>query len=444
MKRRDFLRYTAGLAAMPLASQARRPNIIVILADDMGYADVGFTGCTDIPTPHIDALAKAGVRCTNGYVSHPFCSPTRAGLMTGRYQQRFGHENNPAYDPSDHALGLPVSETTLPRVLRDAGYATGLVGKWHLGAAPELHPLQRGFAEQFGFIGGGHDYFRAEPGSRREYFIPLERNGKPVEEREYLTDAFTREACAFVRRHAGDPFFLLLTYNAPHTPQQAAEKYLDRFAHLADPKRKLYAAMVSAVDDGVGRLSAALRELNVESDTLVFFLSDNGGPVGVNGSRNDPFRAAKGQVYEGGVHVPFAVRWPARIPAGSEFRHPVISLDIFPTAAAAAGLKSRAGLDGVDLSPHLSGRNAAPPHSRLFWRMGGGDAFAVREGNLKLVRLRGRAPELYDLERDPGEARDLAAEQPQTVKRMESALDAWARELKPPRFPNPGQAGKKA
>lgn len=213
MNRRTFLRTAAGAGLLrPLEGAGRRPNIIVILADDLGYADVGFTGCKDFATPHIDRLARTGVRFTSACVSHPFCSPTRAGLMTGRYQHRFGHESNPIYDPQNEVAGLPTTEITIANVLSDAGYVTGQVGKWHLGAAPKFHPLRRGFREQFGFIGGGHDYFKAETDNpkAREYLIPIERNGKPVSESEYLTDAFSREAEAFVRRHAQDPFFLYL------------------------------------------------------------------------------------------------------------------------------------------------------------------------------------------------------------------------------------------
>src|SRR5439155_5961358 len=211
--RRDFLLAASGALTVCSRAAGRRPNIIVVLADDLGYADVGFQGAKDIPTPNLDRLAESGIRCTSGYVSHPFCSPTRAGLMTGRYQQRFGHENNPKYDPSDLVAGLPVTETTVAQVLRDAGYATGHVGKWHLGAAPQHHPLKRGFTESFGFLGGGHDYFKAQMSAdAREYLIPIQRDGKPVEEKEYLTDAFSREACAFVRRHASDPFFLYLAF----------------------------------------------------------------------------------------------------------------------------------------------------------------------------------------------------------------------------------------
>jgi len=443
--RRDFLRTAASAIASSVCTRAaeRKPNIIIVLADDLGYADVGFQGAKDIPTPNLDRLAASGIRFTSGYVSHPFCSPTRAGLMTGRYQQRFGHENNPKYDPADAVSGLPVSETTIAQVLRDGGYATGHIGKWHLGAAPHHHTLKRGFLESFGFLGGGHDYFKAQmTPDAKEYVIPIQRDGKPVEEKEYLTDAFSREACAFVRRHAGDPFFLYLAYNAPHTPQQASEKYLDRFAHITDQKRKLCAAMTSAVDDGVGRLVSTLRELKLESDTLLFFLSDNGGPLhDVNGTRNDPLRGAKGQVYEGGIRVPFIVRWPGRLAAGKTYDHPVISLDIFPTVAAAAGVNLppalRDKLDGVNLLPHLLAKSSAPPHECLFWRTGGGVLFAMRENRFKLVRIRGASPQLFDLQADIAESNDLAPSRPDLVAKMNASLEAWNRQLIPPLFESP-------
>jgi arylsulfatase A-like enzyme len=425
---------------------ARRPNIVVILADDMGYADVGFTGCKDIPTPHIDSIAKGGVRFTNAYVSHPFCSPTRAGLMTGRYQQRFGHENNPRYDTSDATAGLPLSEITMPQVLSQAGYATGIVGKWHLGATPAMHPLQRGFREQFGFIGGGHDYFKqSEAGEKREYLIPIERDGKPVPEKEYLTDALGREAAAFVGRHARDPFFLYLAFNSPHTPQQVTERYLDRFRGIADEKRRNYAAMMAAMDDAIGRVLGAVSENKLDNDTLIFFLSDNGGPVAVNGSSNDPYRGAKGQVYEGGIRVPFAARWKGRLPAGKDFNHPAISLDIFPTAAALAGAKMPAGrkIDGVDLMPHLTGKNKQPPHETLYWRTGGGASYAVREGRYKLVRI-GETSEMYDLESDPGETTDVASSRKLVFDRLEAARQKWNGELVAPLFQSPRPAAKKA
>jgi arylsulfatase A-like enzyme len=255
---------------------AHRPNIVVILADDLGYAGMSCQGCKDIPTPHIDSLAAAGVRCTSGYVSCPVCSPTRAGLMTGRYQQRFGHEFNPG--PAQQAgvdFGLPLDQKTIADYLKTAGYTTGITGKWHLGFEEAYNPLHRGFDEYFGFLGGAHKYLNpsAPPGA------PILRGLKPVDEKEYLTDAFTREAVAFIDRHAKEPFFLYLPYNAVHAPLQTPEKYLDRFKNIEDPKRRKHAAMVSAMDDGVGAVIEKLQATGLEDNTLIFFLSDNGGPT---------------------------------------------------------------------------------------------------------------------------------------------------------------------
>jgi arylsulfatase A-like enzyme len=444
MDRRKFLRsFAAGALALPAAAAARKPNIIIVLADDMGYADVGFTGVKDIRTPNIDRIAHEGVTFTNGYVSHPFCSPTRAGLMTGRYQQRFGHENNPLYDPSDPDIGLPLTETLLPQFMRKAGYRTGIIGKWHLGATPKHHPMARGFEEQYGFIGGGHDYFTANPaGEKREYFIPIERNGKPVELKEYLSDAFSREAVSFIHRHAKEPLFLYLAYNAPHTPQQVTDKYLDPYANIPDEKRRKYAGMIQAVDEGVRGVLQALKEEKLDEDTLVFFFSDNGGPIAVNGSSNQPYRGAKGQVYDGGIHVPFAARWKGRIPAGEIYKQPVISLDVFATATALAGTLP-SNIDGVNLIPYVTGETSKPPHERLFWRTGGGATYAVREGRYKLVKIGAQQPELYDLETDPSEANNIAASNLAVLARLENARVEWNKQLRPPLFQSPKPAAKK-
>ncbi|MFZ5831987.1 MAG: sulfatase [Planctomycetota bacterium] len=436
------------------AQAAEKPNVIVILVDDMGYADVGFNGCKDIPTPNIDRIAKEGIRFSEGYVSHPFCSPTRAGLMTGRYQQRFGHENNPKYDPHDESYGLPTDEILLPRVLNEAGYATGLVGKWHLGAHPQFHPMQRGFTEMYGFLGGGHDYFKTQlEGEPKEYLIPIHRDGKPEAFEGYLTDALSREAVAFVERHTKDPFFLYLAYNAPHTPLQAPEEYLNRFRSISNEKRRTYAAMVSAVDDGVGKLLAALNQAGLDERTLIFFFSDNGGPIGErsNGSDNTPLRQGKGSVYEGGFRVPFAMRWTGTLAAGKEYNHPVVSLDVFPTAAALAGAKLPEGrtIDGVNLMPYLLGKNQGRPHEVLFWRSGGGPTGAVRAGDQKLARPAGSDWQLYDLENDISETSDLAAEKPAVVAELQKQYEQWDAQLIQPVFeglrdPRPGQKAKPA
>jgi arylsulfatase A-like enzyme len=426
------------------AAEAKKPNIIILLADDLGHADVGFQGCRDVPTPQLDSIARNGVRLTNGYVSGPYCSPTRAGLLTGRYQQRFGHEFNPGEGPSDR-IGLPLSETTIADRLRSAGYATGLVGKWHLGAAPQFHPQRRGFDEFFGFLGGGHSYF---PGAG----APIYRGNEVVKEQAYLTDAFAREAVAFIERHKERPFFLELAFNAVHTPMHATDDRLARFSSIKDERRRTYAAMLTALDEAVGRVLATLRTAGLEENTLIVFFSDNGGPTmlgtTINGSRNDPLRGSKRTTLEGGIHVPFAVQWKGTLPAGAVYTQPVIQLDVLPTALAAAGLDSSADsrLDGVNLLPFLKGQAKSAPHETLYWRLGAQSA--VRHGDWKLVRydqtldtpgatsvpghLTVTPPRLYNLAQDPGEAHDLSASHAAKAAELLGLWTAWDAQLAQP------------
>ena len=447
---------TLALLAGSLLAAEPRPNVLLIVADDLGYHDVGFQGGRDIPTPNLDRLVASGVRCTNGYVSYSVCSPSRAGFLTGRYQQRFGHEFNPKWDPASTVDGLPLKETTIADALRAAGYTTGIVGKWHQGAHPQFHPNRRGFDEFFGFLGGGHRYLpgvhsEVEVGAGRkmerhdaEHTGPMLRNDKEEPERPELTTALGEEGTAFVSRHARDakPWFLYLAFNAPHTPLQAREDMVKRFAHIADERRRTYAAMVATVDEAVGRVLAALESSRQRERTLVFFFSDNGGPMtkrNANASINTPLRGQKGDIWEGGIRVPFVVSWPGRLPAGRTYDHPVISLDVLPTALAAAGAKhdpKLPKLDGVDLVPFLSGKNSAAPHARLFWRMDGGEAFAVREGNWKWLRTYQNEPELYDLAADVGESRNLAKEKPAIASRLAAASAAWNKELATPVWVN--------
>jgi arylsulfatase A-like enzyme len=450
----------AGLvwAAGGLSAETRRPNVLVIVADDLGYGDLGINGCKDIPTPHIDSLAKNGVRCANGYVSHPYCSPTRAGLLTGRYQQRFGHEFNPG-PPTDRTpgVGLPLTETTLADRLKAAGYRTGIVGKWHLGHTDAaFHPLARGFDEFFGFLGGSHSYLRSGKGPTAIY-----RGREEVQEKEYLTDAFAREGVAFIERHAKEPFFLYWSFNAVHGPMEAAEKYVQRFPDIQDQKRRTYAGMLAALDDAIGHGLAKLRELGIEEDTLIFFVSDNGGPEAVNASDNGPFNGVKGTTYEGGIHVPFLVQWKGKLPAGKVYDPPVIQLDYLPTALAAAGVTSVAGapLDGVNLLPYLRGEKTEAPHDALYWRFGG--QMAIRKGDWKLVKPaagKGRAggggavsrrekatvagAMLFNLKSDVGEQTDVAGKHPDKVQELAAAWEKWNAELVAPRWGPPTRAKK--
>lgn len=412
-----------------------RPNILLIVSDDQGYADAGFQGSKDIPTPHLDRLAARGIRFTNGYVTHSFCSPSRAGIMAGRYQQRFGHERNVYFDPTDHTEGLPVSETLLPARLKAAGYQTGWIGKWHLGAAPEFVPLRRGFQEAYGFIGGGHRFLNWKEDPTNEYLVPLKRNGQPIVTTGHLTTALGDEAADFVRRNAEQPWFLYLAFNAPHNPQEPTDERLARFASIENPLRRKYAAQVSLLDDAVGDTLAALHESGQDERTLVIFLSDNGGPAATkSGADNSPLRGIKGSMYEGGFRVPFLMSWPGHLAAGSVEDRPVSAIDIYATSLALAGalMPSDHAYDSVNLMPYLTGKNSGRPHDRLYWR--NGKQWAIRDGDWKLIRLRGNPDQLYDLARDPSETTNLARQKPGIVKRLGRELDTWNKELIDPVF----------
>jgi arylsulfatase A-like enzyme len=433
-------------------TRSRKPNILLILADDLGYADIGVHGCPDVPTPHIDSLARNGVRFTNGYVSGPYCSPTRAGLLTGRYQQRYGHEFNPGpAQNADPEFGLPLTETTLADRLKALGYATGLIGKWHLGYEPKFHPQKRGFVEFFGFLGGAHSYLSND--DSRNYVM---RGSEPVKEISYLTDTFGDEAASFVERHKDKPWFLYLAFNADHAPMQATEKYLSRFTNINDPLRRNFAAMHSAMDDNIGRVLESLRKHKLEQNTLIVFLSDNGGPTQVNGSRNTPLRGFKAQTWEGGVRVPFIVQWRGIVPEGKVCADPVIQLDVLPTALAAAGseVKPEWKLDGVNLLPYLQGKKKTP-HEALFWRFGA--QMAVRMGDWKLVKAPGSGAEfaerrgaatasgahLYNIAKDAGEQTNLADHEPEKVKQLSTVWAKWNSELEEPRWtPNRGRRNR--
>jgi arylsulfatase A-like enzyme len=445
-----------------LAAQTRKPNVIVILADDLGFSDLGVQGGKDIPTPNIDSIAKSGVRCTNAYVSCPYCSPTRAGLNTGRYQTRFGHEFNEPGPAGRESFGLPLSEKTIANRFKSLGYATGAIGKWHLGFSLDRRPMARGYDEFYGTLAN-------TPFFKPTLFVDSRKSAdvQPIEDETfYTTDAYAQRIEEFVAQHKGEPFFLYLPFNAQHVPSQAPQKYLDRFPQITDEPRKLYAGMLVAFDDAVGRLLKSLRDANLESNTLIFFTSDNGGPMtkmGPNGSRNGHLKGQKGDTWEGGIHVPFFAQWKGRLPAGKVYEQPVISLDILPTAIAAAGSQPGSDwqLDGVNLLPYLEGKNAAAPHDALYWRFG--TQWAVRQGNWKLVAgldydanplpppqpnlLKPTAPQLYNLADDPGETKDLAAAQPERVRALKAAYDKWNAQNKEPSWvpnPNPAKAKSKA
>jgi arylsulfatase A-like enzyme len=430
----------AALAAAPAAE--RKPNVIVIIADDLGYADLGMQGSAIIPTPNIDSIAKNGVRFTDAYATAPVSAPSRAGILTGRHQQRCGFEFNAVAEmPPGVIFGLPLSEKTLAGHLKPLGYTTGLVGKWHLGSPEGYRPNERGFDEFYGFLEGASRYLPAgrpfprgaDPGTgEKEQHIV--RNNVPLVEEEYLTDAFGREAVAFIDRHHEKPFFLYLAFNAPHVPLQATEKYLKRFASVkieGGERKRHYMAMVSAMDDNIGRVLEALRKHGVENDTLIFFASDNGGTPG-KGS-NAPLRGFKQDVWEGGIRVPFCLQWKNHIPAGRVVGNLISLMDITPTALAAAGasVPENSALDGANLLPFLTGKNTALPHDRLFWRYGTLQC-AVRSGDWKSVRNMSVTWQLYNITNDIGEEKDLASAEPQKQSALIAGHEKWSATLAMP------------
>jgi arylsulfatase A-like enzyme len=442
-----------GTAGVDTRAQTRKPNILLIVSDDLGYADLGIHGSKDIPTPNIDRLASEGTRFTDAYVTGPYCSPTRAGLLTGRYPQRFGHEFN--IEPRNTEAGLPLTERTMADRLKAAGYRTAIFGKWHLGSAEAYHPLERGFDQFFGFLAGGHSYFEVGTGTGA-----IVDGTKAADSFEYLTDALADRATAYIKQRASEPFFLYLAFNAAHTPLEATDKYLARFPEIKDQRRRTYAAMVSAMDDGIGRTLAALREQKLEQDTLIVFFNDNGGPTmettSINGARNHPLRGSKRTTWEGAIRVPFIVKWAGHLPQGRVDRRPIVQLDVLPTALAAAGVTvdDSTRLDGVNLLPYLNGSRTDAPHDALYWRLGG--MMAVRVGDWKLVKSRLgpfvdgdpavlkdlTGAELFNLTDDIGETRDLAAARPEKVRELTAKWQRWNRELAQPAWPAPRGRGR--
>ena len=408
---------------------ARPPNVVLILADDLGYAGVGVQGCKDVPTPNIDSIAKSGVRFTSFYVSCPVCAPTRAGLLTGRYQQRFGLEYNPGPEQgAPKGYGLPLEEKTIPERLKTAGYVTGMVGKWHLGYEDGRIPNDHGFDEWFGFRGGSNGYGikHATPN--------LQRDGKPITQEGYLTETFADETCKFINKHADKPFFMYLAFNAVHTPLQASEKYLQRFADIQPQMRQKHAAMLSALDDAVGNVLKTLHDKNLDDNTIVVFMSDNGGPTLTNSSSNVPLRGYKGQMWEGGIRVPMMIRYPAKIEAGKVYDEPVISFDLAATFCKAANVAfDPKEIDGVDLLPFVTGKDNGKPHEQLTWRFG--LQKAIRVNDYKMVVQRNQPDQLFNLKDDLSETKDLAAEQPEKLKELQQRLTKWESELMNPRWP---------
>jgi arylsulfatase A-like enzyme len=414
------------------SSPAHRPNIIVIVSDDLGYADLSLTGAPDIQTPNIDSLAANGCSFTNAYITAPVCLPSRMGLMTGTYQESFGVQTLDGPGGS-REFGIPADRPTLGQELKQAGYSTGIVGKWHLGEKPEFLPNQKGFDEFYGFVNGSLPYFPDRPGV-------IWHNGETVAKTQYMTDDFGEKAAAFIDTNRDDPFFLYLAFSAVHLPLEATEKYLEPYKSIKDPSRRKYAAMTSAMDVNVGLVLDALRKNDLLDNTLIFFLSDNGG-FPRKWASNAPFRGGKYELYEGGIRTPFLVQWPdGGLEKGARFDQPVSALDIFPTALAAAGAAHSGPypLDGVNLLPLMRGQTEALPHERLYWRYGP-TMCAMREGDYKILKngVGGDMNpqwKLYNVVEDPAESKDLSKTMPEKFNEMVAAFDTWDKGLPPPSF----------
>lgn len=423
----------AFLVLLPVFLNAQQqPNIIIILTDDAGYADFGFQKGSNVETPNIDGLQQNGITFSQAYVTAPNCSPSRAGLLTGRMQNRFGHEYNlvnsqPLNETSPDSLGLPLSQKLMPSYLKELGYSTGIIGKWHEGLAPYYNPLKRGFDYFFGTLEGGSPYFTGKA-------TEIERNGTPVnaDSLSYLTDAFGDDAAAFIGRQT-QPFFLYLAFNAPHVPLQAKKEYLDIYTHrYKSVARATNAAMTKSVDDNVGKVLKALAEKHILENTLIIFTNDNGGPLASNGSSNAPLRGAKKMMYEGGIRVPMIIHWPAVIKHTEKSDQVISTLDLLPSFITAAGGKPDLQyLDGENILPLLSG-NKSKKMRTLYWRQG--KVGAIRDGDWKLIYFEhtGFQPELYNLGSDTGETNDLFRKQAAVAARLVKKYKQWSSGLAKP------------
>lgn len=461
------------------------PNIVILLADDLGVNDLSLNGNEWINTHHIDGLAQQGVNCTRAYVTSSVCAPSRAGLITGRYQQRFGFVNQlgeryphnrlenyvATYllhsDPwniqlmkgtprkkDKHDQGLPPSEITLAALLKKYGYATAIIGKWHLGSNDLAKPCNRGFNYHYGFY-SSHSLYAPEhskdivdfhnPADWTDHHIwkgqrnrdcAIVRNDSVVKECCYLTHRLEEEAISFIERNKDHPFFLYVPFNAPHTPYQAPKTYYDEFSHIDDPVRRIYLAMIAALDDAVGAIDDTLERLGLADNTLVFFLSDNGAAAYTHASDNAPLKGGKVTAFEGGLRIPFIVKWKGHLPVGVEYDENVSSLDIFATAVAVAGisLPSDRQYDGVNLLPFLKGTTKEIPHEALYWKSGANNII-LADGWKLLFDDKWRQEMLYHLEEDPFESINLARQFPAQVNQLKALHKQWSGNLPPALWP---------
>ena len=403
-----------------------KPNIVILFADDAGYMDFGFTGTDDLQTPRIDQFATEGVICTQGYVTASVCSPSRAGLLTGRYQQRFGHETN----LRGKDVGLPLTERTMANRLGDLGYTTCAIGKWHLGGSYEQHPLSRGFDAFHGFLLGSRTYFSKPNNKVTQQSLMHNRVIVPEDDNRYLTDWMATKANEFIKIQTNQPFFLYVAFNAVHTPMQATPEDLSHFSEIEDSKRKKLAGMTLALDRAVGSIMDTLKEQGLDENTIVFFLNDNGGAT-INASNNGPLRGMKGSKWEGGIRVPYVVRWKNNL-MPSLYNKPVSSLDIAATSLTLAGdtAESIDDLDGINILPFLTGVEKGIPHDILCWRRG--PAGAVRSGAWKLIRVDDQPPLLFNVNNDIGETNNLAENNPEKVEELLSYYATWESEMVEP------------
>lgn len=423
-------------------ASARTPNIVVLYSDDAGYADFGFQPeCRPEMkklTPNIDRIATEGARFTDAYMSGCVCSPSRAGLMTGIYQQRYGYDNNLPPGTKD---GLPLDVTFGSKRLQELGYRTGLIGKWHLGYPEAFHPNKRGFDWFYGLLQGSRPYFELPKASPHRVIL---ENDTPTKEEGYVTDRFGDAACRFIRENKEKPFYLFVSFTSPHGPLQPKKEDLQRIDHITEKRRKNYAGLIVSLDDNIGKILKCLEAEGLSEDTMVMFTNDNGGQT-ATGADNTPLQGKKGTLFEGGVRVPWAIRWPGRINPGSVISDPVIAIDLAPSFVEIAGGKVDESwkLDGKSFVARITGKLDQLPERPLFWRQHGskGDR-AMRLGHWKVThqRSKGVPPQLFDLKKDISESKDIAKEKPETLESMLKQLDAWESELMQPRW-GPGSSG---